>query len=92
MIIFTVTAGGGLMSDLTPQTATIAAIDRGVPDHHVFYLTLISPLTITPGQFVELSAPGIGGFPLSLAGLGGDASFEACIRRTGRVTDAFYRL
>jgi NAD(P)H-flavin reductase len=80
------------MSDLTPWPARLAAIDRQVPDHYLFTLLLSRPLPAVPGQFVEISVPGVGGFPASLAGLGGTERFEACIRRTGRVTDGLYRL
>jgi len=81
-----------MLHELTPRPATIVAIERQVPDHRLFRLEMDTPLAIAPGQFVELSVPGIGGFPVSTAGLGDTKCFEACIRRTGRVTDSLFRL
>lgn len=79
--------------DFTPVPAVIEHIDRSVPDNHLFIFHLASPLDVRPGQFVELSVPGVGAFPVSSAAseLEGDR-FQACIRRAGRVTSALYRL
>lgn len=77
--------------DFLPVPAVIERIDRTVADNHLFIFRPDTPMTVHPGQFVELSIPGAGAFPVSAAGRSGEV-FEACIRRTGRVTDALYRL
>lgn len=77
--------------DFLPVPAVIESIDRTVADNHLFTFRLDTPMTVHPGQFVELSIPGAGAFPVSTAGRSGEI-FEACIRRAGRVTDALYRL
>jgi len=78
--------------DFTPQPATIESIEEGVVDHHLFRFRLGSTLPIRPGKFFEISLRGIGAFPVSTAAASGEPLLEACIRRTGRVTDALYRL
>ncbi len=80
------------MIDFTPQTARLEAIETDVPDNHLFYFRLPQPLAIAPGQFVELSLPGIGAFPVSGATWPTNDLLPLCIRRAGRVTSALYRL
>lgn len=80
------------MIDFTPQPATLVAIDSAVPDHHLFDLALERPIQIQPGQFVELSVPGIGAFPVSAITWPTTDRLYLCIRRAGRVTAALYRL
>lgn len=77
--------------DLLPQSAMIERIDRSVADNHLFTFHLSRPLDISPGQFVELTIPGVGGFPVSTAAWGLGERFQACVRRVGRVTAALYR-
>ncbi len=79
--------------DFLPMPAVIERIDRAVPDHHLFDFRLVSPLRVAPGQFVELSLPGVGAFPVSTAAFDLEGNlFQACIRRVGKVTSALYRL
>ncbi|WP_305042631.1 FAD/NAD(P)-binding protein [Geoalkalibacter sp.] len=78
--------------DFLPRTAILEEIDGQVPDHHLFSFRLPDAFPIAPGQFAELTVPGIGGFAVSTAAFVGDHRFQACIRRIGRVTDALYRL
>ena len=78
--------------DFAYAPATLERIDRSVADNHVFHFRLDEPPGVGPGQFMELSIPGIGAFPVSTAAWRGDAVFETCIRRAGRVTDALYQL
>jgi NAD(P)H-flavin reductase len=78
--------------DFLPVPAVIERIARAVPDHHLFVFRPAAPLAVRPGQFVELSIPGAGAFPVSTAACRDDGLFEACIRRAGRVTAALYRL
>lgn len=80
------------MIDFSPMPATLAAIDPAVPDNHLFHFRLLQPLPIAPGQFVELSLPGIGAFPVSAVTWPTADLLHLCIRRVGRVTDALYRL
>jgi NAD(P)H-flavin reductase len=75
-----------------PVPAVIETIDETVADNHFFTFRLAEPMTVAPGQFVELSIPGVGAFPVSTAAHPGGATFQACIRRAGRVTSALYRL
>jgi NAD(P)H-flavin reductase len=80
------------MIDFLPIPARIERIDRTMPDH-LFDFRLASPLEAAPGQFVELSVPGVGAFPVSTAAFGPDRHlFQACIRRAGKVTSALYRM
>lgn len=78
--------------DFRPTPARLETLDRRVPDHHVFRIHCSEALPLRPGQFVEISLAGIGAFPVSPARCGDGYSFDSCIRRAGRVTDALYRL
>lgn len=80
------------MIDFTPLPARLETIETDVADNHLFSFRLPQPLTIAPGQFVELSLPGIGAFPVSAATWPTSGILHLCIRRVGRVTDALYRL
>jgi NAD(P)H-flavin reductase len=69
-----------------------------VPDNHLFQLrfaddALNDRWTHRPGQFVELSIIGTGEAPISICSSPTRRGFiELCVRRTGRVTNALYRL
>jgi sulfhydrogenase subunit gamma (sulfur reductase) len=78
--------------DFQPVPAVIEAIDAAVADNHLFTFRLAEPMSVAPGQFVELYIPGVGGFPVSGAAFNSGGTFQACIRRAGRVTSALYRL
>jgi len=80
------------MENYVPLQATLAAIDRRVPDHHVFTLQIERELTVAPGQFLELSLPGLGAFPVSICAAPQGVLVSCCIRRAGRVTSALYGL
>lgn len=80
------------MINFSPLAATLEAIETDVPDNHLFHFRLTQPLPIAPGQFVELSLPGIGAFPVSGATWPTSEILSLCIRRAGRVTSALYRL
>lgn len=77
--------------DFLPLPAVLEAVDRGVADNHLFTFRLADDLRIAPGQFLELSLPGVGAFPVSTAAYDSGTRFVACIRRAGRVTAALYR-
>jgi NAD(P)H-flavin reductase len=78
--------------DFSPIPAAIESVDRSIDDHFLFTFRLPAPLPVAPGQFVELSVPGVGAFPVSSAAYRSGSAFQACIRRAGRVTSALYRL
>lgn len=78
--------------DFMPVPAVIERIDRRVADNHVFCFRPQRPIAVAPGQFVEVSVPGAGAFPVSSSAGNSPAVFHACIRRAGRVTDTLYRL
>ena len=80
------------MIDFTPVPATLEAVEADIPDNHLFHFRLPQALPIAPGQFVELSLPGIGAFPVSAVTWPTEELLKLCIRRVGRVTDALYRL
>lgn len=80
------------MINFTPLIATLEAIDADIPDNHLFHLRLSQPLAIAPGQFVEISLPGVGAFPVSAVTWPTSEVLSLCIRRVGRVTSALYRL
>lgn len=75
-----------------PQPADILRIDRSFADHHIFTLRLQQPINIAPGQFIEISLAGVGAFPVSISSSLTGAEIQVCVRRTGRVTAALYRL
>jgi len=49
-------------------------------------------MALAPGQFVEITIPGIGSFPVSSCDQVRDGLITSCIRRAGRVTEALYQL
>lgn len=81
-----------MMHTLLPIPAVIEKIDALVVDNHLFAFRPQKPLQLLPGQFVEISIPGIGGFPVSSCDLVHEGLITSCIRRTGRVTEALYQL
>lgn len=80
------------MIDFTPLPAHLEAVETAIPDNHLFHFRLTQPLSIAPGQFVELSLPGIGAFPVSAVTWPTRDLLQLCIRRVGRVTSALYHL
>lgn len=80
------------MIDFYPLPATLEAIESDIPDNHIFHFRLTQPLPISPGQFVELTLPGIGAFPVSAVTWPVSDLLQLCVRRVGRVTSALYRL
>jgi len=76
---------------LVPYSAQVAAIEPLNDEVRVFTFRHRHAMTVAPGQFVEVSIPGIGGFPVSACGYVAKGMFQACIRRIGRVTAALFR-
>jgi len=81
-----------MSSNFLPTPAWIEAIEPLAPGHRLFTLRPAAPIALLPGQFVELSIPGVGAFPVSACDLVRDGRIRSCIRRAGRVTDALFRL
>ncbi len=77
---------------LLPVPAIIEAIKPMVVDNHLFVFRPEQPIELSPGQFVEISIPGVGGFPVSACDLVDEELLSCCIRRVGRVTEALYQL
>ncbi len=81
-----------------PELARIVRIHRMVPDNHLFQMRFVDPAvaegwTHRPGQFVQLSVIGTGEAPISISSSPTRPGIlELCVRRTGRVTGALYRL
>jgi NAD(P)H-flavin reductase len=78
-----------------PESATIARTEMMTPVDRFFEIKLDSgkELGNSPGQFVEVSLPGIGESPISISSspdLRG--SFELVVRNVGRVTEALHAL
>ncbi|MEJ2471656.1 MAG: FAD/NAD(P)-binding protein [Desulfuromonadales bacterium] len=81
-----------MLDDLRPINAELETIVPMVTDNHLFTFLPEQPIAVAPGQFVEISLPGVGSFPVSISRPVRNGRIESCIRRTGRVTDALYRL
>lgn len=76
---------------LIPIPATLGRISFEDRENHLFELVPTEPLEVGPGQFVELTVPGSGEFPVSTAGTTA-TGFAACIRQSGRVSAALFQL
>jgi len=81
-----------------PHMARIVRIYRMVADNYLFTVRFVDNeramrFTYRPGQFVMLSVPGVGEAPISISSSPSRPGvLELCVRRTGRVTNALYRL
>lgn len=76
------------------QPATITSIQPLTEKEKLFILALASkqPLGHVPGQFVEVSLPGYGEAPISVASSCADEHLQLCVRSVGSVTGALHRL
>lgn len=87
-----------LDNPFAPHTARIVGIQRMVPDNYLFTFRFLDPevtrsFAHRPGQFIMLSIPGAGEAPISISSSPTRPHvLELCVRRTGRVTDALYRM
>jgi NAD(P)H-flavin reductase len=77
---------------LRPITAVLEKVAPMVADNSLFTFLPETLIPVAPGQFVEISIPGVGSFPVSACELVRDSRIVSCIRRTGRVTEALYHL
>lgn len=77
-----------------PQPAVVSRITQMTKTEKTFTLNLLDgPLHFIPGQFVQVSAFGIGEAPFSVCSSPMDSNgFEVCVRRVGHVTNALHRL
>jgi sulfhydrogenase subunit gamma (sulfur reductase) len=80
----------------TPTLATIAGIKQLTALEKVFTIELPEGMSLghRPGQFVEVSAFGVGEAPISISSSPSrsNGSFELCVRMAGDVTGALHRL
>lgn len=81
-----------MSTDILPVPTRIEAIEPLVAEHRLFTLRPEQPFALLPGQFIELTLPGIGAFPVSACSPVRDGRISSCIRRVGRVTEALFRL
>jgi len=77
---------------LQPLPATLDSVTPLTADDHLFLFHLEEPIPVAPGQFIEISIPGIGGFPVSPCDLVSGPQIYSCIRRAGRVTSSLFSL
>ncbi len=77
---------------LQPVAAVLHNIVPMATDNHIFSFLPEQPMALAPGQFVEITLPGVGSFPVSACDQVRDGLITACIRRAGRVTEALYQL
>ncbi|MDD2310496.1 MAG: FAD/NAD(P)-binding protein [Desulfuromonadaceae bacterium] len=70
-----------VVSAIRPLTVETSLITLDTDPHHPVAASFL------PGQFLELSLPGVGEFPVSYCGFPSvDGSIELCIRHVGHVT------
>ena len=74
-----------------PEPATVEAVERQTSSETLLRLRMCEdrPLGHRPGQFVEVTLPGIGEAPISIASAPCEEPwFELCVRKMGNVTVA----
>ncbi|MBA3860114.1 MAG: oxidoreductase [Cyanobacteria bacterium PR.3.49] len=77
-----------------PTKALLRTIFKMSEDNYLFQFT-VEPGTIgrcMPGQFLEVWIPGVGECPISVCSDSMDGLIELCVHRTGRVTDALFKM
>ncbi len=83
-------------SPYLPENATILNVETMAEREKLFEIELDSgePLNHDPGQFVEVSLPGVGEAPISISSSPTKEgnSFELCIRKVGNVTNVIHTL
>jgi NAD(P)H-flavin reductase len=78
-----------------PRTATVRAAKQLTAGEMMFEIVMDggAPLGHMPGQFVEVTVPGVGEAPISVSSSPDKAdAFELVVRRAGRVTAAMHGL
>jgi NAD(P)H-flavin reductase len=79
-------------ANFLPIPARIETVAPLAPGHRLFTFHSERPIALLPGQFIEVSLPGIGAFPVSACALVEEGRITSCIGCTGRVTEALFRL
>lgn len=80
-------------SPFMPMRAILRSVNTLTKDNHLFLFTMAEgELKCRPGQFVQLWIPGSGECPISVCTDLQDGVVELCVRRSGRVTDALFKL
>ena len=78
-----------IKSPFIPRVGTLSLV-QGVTAAEKFYRIDVSdgePFDYQPGQFVEVTLPGVGEAPISISSTPTDKGFfELCVRKVGRVT------
>lgn len=87
-------ANASFAADYLPEIGTLTGVQPLTANESLFHVVLPHrPLGHHPGQFVQVSLPGIGEAPISIASSPTrSAGFDLCVRRAGNVTDAVHRL
>ncbi|MEM2869317.1 MAG: FAD/NAD(P)-binding protein [Thermoplasmata archaeon] len=81
------------MNIYQPQKRTIMKVTELNYDTKVFRIKVSRGFTHQPGQFVELSVPGIGEAPISICSSPEEKGYiDLCIRRVGSVTNAVHKM
>ncbi len=79
-----------------PQKATILKVEKMTEKEKLYTVELDNgeALDHDPGQFVELTVPGVGEAPISISSspTKEGPEFELCVRAVGNVTNALHRL
>ncbi|MBW2451564.1 MAG: FAD/NAD(P)-binding protein [Deltaproteobacteria bacterium] len=81
-----------MIKSLVPTAASLEDIKPMIDNHKLFTFLPDKPFELQPGQFVEISLPGVGSFPASACDLVKAGRIVSCIRQVGRVTEALHRL
>ena len=80
------------MNSTLPVSYIVTALIQLTPDTTLFTLQsdqITTAASFLPGQFIELSLPGVGEIPISYCGRSStDGVVELCIRHVGHVTSA----
>jgi len=76
-----------------PEPATLTRVERMTSQEVFLEVQLDSgePLGHMPGQFVEVSVPGIGEAPISVSSAPGADTFDLVVRNVGRLTSAMHQ-
>ncbi|MBI4179704.1 FAD/NAD(P)-binding protein [bacterium] len=81
------------MFDFIPEIANVTSVRPVTATETLYHIRLPNrPLGHLPGQFVQVSLPGIGEAPISIASAPGRDGFDLCVRHVGNVTEALRRL
>ena len=78
------------MNSYVPRKAKILHCEKYPFDKKLFRIE--AEIDFIPGQFVEISLPGVGEFPVSICSPPYEKRyFEICVKKVGRVTSYFFK-